>query len=1161
MTYFGVVLLCLVNGVCVAQQNYRTRASGDWNNPATWSVESPNGSNVWIAASSFPTSSDGTIAILGTTTVTVTANVVADQLTVNPNGSLILNDGVALTLNDGVGSDLLQLNSAVIRLLGESYIDGTGSAQFAGSVYVHSTNAAGAITAGAVNGGNIRNSFRAYGANTTLFYAGTAQQFIGNGHPSAVGMTTVINNPAGVALNSTSTSSITFNGNVNILNGQLTVENDDIAMNAYTLTLDGGNLVFNSTTSRFNTLNNVNVINGNIIVNGGAQSLNLTFRGSLVLSQGSISVSHNGVSTTGLNFNGGLAVNGGSTAFNATAGNLVVTFNSDITGNQAIMFSGPHNVVRVNGSGVLSNTNPFAAGSVFKSLEINRTGLSLTLPSSTVTALRLTNGTLALGANLTVGTTLDLAAGGVLDISGYQLRCNGIVNGTLNGGSIRSNSTSALLFEQSGSIGSFGFTNGSSLGTLTINRFGRTLNINSNVTITSALNLTVGTVNNISGLSMASGSTINRANLGVMTGVAPLGGPYNVVYATGATTTGAELAGPVGNITINSWGAVTLGTAVNATGNFTINSGSVVCGANSVTVGSITNATTFNAPSTSLSLTGNISNNGQFSAGTSGTINFNGGGALQSISGNSIQFNNINVSASSSISFASQHSLRGRLTMSSGSSIDADGAANTGRLTLLSSSENGSDNASIGTIPDDATVIGDFTVQRFVSAIDDTHRFISSPITNATVAQIQDDYPVTGGFTGTSFPCTGCLNNGSSMFWFQESLGGTFNSRYTAIPAVNQQVMGTNQEVLVPGRGYDLYIWNGAVGTRIDFTGQINRGIINYGNLTHTSSTPANAATDGWHLLGNPYPSAIDWTSATGWARSNIDPTVWVWDQGASVWRSYHLQNGGNLPGGLIASGQGFWVRANAGGGSLSLNEAAKTSSSASYYRTKSDGSSLGLKISLSNSTVSDETYLLINERASDSFDEGIDSSKPRVGIESVSIATVGKGGEVLGYAFVSELPTTVPLSVLTNQGGDHVLDFQAIGITSIINEYELWDIELDKVTSLDKPYKFATGSNENKNRFVLRKVSSEGGLESSRTIDVFPNPVNDYVYILIKSDIVKDLSLVNGLGSVIASPTFESKNGVARSTMHFSAMDQGVYFLRVVFADGTTAVHKIVKQ
>jgi hypothetical protein len=56
---------------------YRSAASGNWNANATWEVSTDNGTN-WIAATSTPTSSSGTITIRSPHTVTVTADVDAD---------------------------------------------------------------------------------------------------------------------------------------------------------------------------------------------------------------------------------------------------------------------------------------------------------------------------------------------------------------------------------------------------------------------------------------------------------------------------------------------------------------------------------------------------------------------------------------------------------------------------------------------------------------------------------------------------------------------------------------------------------------------------------------------------------------------------------------------------------------------------------------------------------------------------------------------------------------------------------------------------------------------------------------------------------------------------------------------------------------------------
>ncbi|MDD3688043.1 MAG: hypothetical protein PHE56_14940, partial [Bacteroidales bacterium] len=76
---------------------YRSKTTGNWNSTSTWE-KNTNGS--WIDATATPTSSDWTITIRNGHTVTVTASVTVDQVTVQSGGTVVLSAGT-LTINDG----------------------------------------------------------------------------------------------------------------------------------------------------------------------------------------------------------------------------------------------------------------------------------------------------------------------------------------------------------------------------------------------------------------------------------------------------------------------------------------------------------------------------------------------------------------------------------------------------------------------------------------------------------------------------------------------------------------------------------------------------------------------------------------------------------------------------------------------------------------------------------------------------------------------------------------------------------------------------------------------------------------------------------------------------------------------------------------------------
>ena len=105
-------------------------------------------------------------------------------------------------------------------------------------------------------------------------------------------------------------------------------------------------------------------------------------------------------------------------------------------------------------------------------------------------------------------------------------------------------------------------------------------------------------------------------------------------------------------------------------------------------------------------------------------------------------------------------------------------------------------------------------------------------------------------------------------------------------------------------------------------------GTENSGNATFPAS--GSLAANAWGLAGNPYYSTIDWDDVT---KTNVTSTASVWDDAASAYKSWNGTTGG-LINGLIAPYQGFWVQANgSGSGSITIEEADKSSSAGTFYR------------------------------------------------------------------------------------------------------------------------------------------------------------------------------------------------------------------------------------
>src|SRR5256885_16288406 len=99
-----IIYLQLIVADCIASASgdYRSFATGNWNSAGTW--ETFNGAS-WVAAISTPTSTDGAITIQTGHTVTVSANVSVDEVTVDAGGTISITAGKTLTIVNGTGND------------------------------------------------------------------------------------------------------------------------------------------------------------------------------------------------------------------------------------------------------------------------------------------------------------------------------------------------------------------------------------------------------------------------------------------------------------------------------------------------------------------------------------------------------------------------------------------------------------------------------------------------------------------------------------------------------------------------------------------------------------------------------------------------------------------------------------------------------------------------------------------------------------------------------------------------------------------------------------------------------------------------------------------------------------------------------------------------
>jgi len=443
--------------------------------------------------------------------------------------------------------------------------------------------------------------------------------------------------------------------------------------------------------------------------------------------------------------------------------------------------------------------------------------------------------------------------------------------------------------------------------------------------------------------------------------LAPTLGAGNVNVAGNIELNGGSILKPgsgVGNVSFtgNVSHVLDVGSGTFSAGNLVLQSGSLNITGNLAMGGNITvqSGATFNLPA-ALSTTGNI----QFVSGSTinsnnGTLTLGGSNLSQTINANGATLHNIVIDksiAAAAVTLSSPLLVSGQLNIvSSGAGTILN---SNGNLTLLSTSDAASGNAQIGPLLNTASVNGNVTVQRFMSSEGRIYRYISSAVTNAPVSQLQDDFPITGSFTGNNNGgCTGCSSS-PSMFFYNAA-----SAQYNQFP------VAANTELLAPGRGYAAFIRQDVAPisgnpVTIDLTGPINQGDVSL-VVVHNGSVA-----ESWNLVGNPYPSSIDWDDAS-WTKTNTAVPIAIRDNAVGNFK-YWDGAVGDIENGVIAMGQAFWVRTTGSSPALVVRENAKSLTNGAFFRTAGEEV---LTMRITNGSVQDKAYLQIRDAASTALDD-----------------------------------------------------------------------------------------------------------------------------------------------------------------------------------------------
>jgi len=346
-----------------------------------------------------------------------------------------------------------------------------------------------------------------------------------------------------------------------------------------------------------------------------------------------------------------------------------------------------------------------------------------------------------------------------------------------------------------------------------------------------------------------------------------------------------------------------------------------------------------------------------------------------------------------------------------------------------------------------------------------------------------------------------------------------------------------NPTQIVPGTGYIVaYETTGAK----NFSGNLNVADVSVSGLAHNATQGK-----GWHLLGNPFASALEWNKTGGsWALTNIAGTAKVWNSGSKAYVDV-------LANGIIPSAQGFFVQVNESTtGSLTIPAAARIHSSTAWY--KNTTQRLIISASPIDGSSRQESQIRIESEATSNFDFYHDSRfLPGYAPQFYSISD----GEMLSSNALPQVQneTSIPFGFTKNQHESFIirLEENSLAETVFIEDLKL---NLNHNLSQQPEYYFTSAEGDNPNRFLLH-FGAVGVGEAIPATAVAAYVSNNILYVLnaqgkVQADVL-DLS-----GRLVHSQSLQT-TGLSSTPLKLPA---GVYVVRL--NDGQTSrTNKVIVQ
>ena len=329
------------------------------------------------------------------------------------------------------------------------------------------------------------------------------------------------------------------------------------------------------------------------------------------------------------------------------------------------------------------------------------------------------------------------------------------------------------------------------------------------------------------------------------------------------------------------------------------------------------------------------------------------------------------------------------------------------------------------------------------------------------------------------------------------------------------------------------------------FTGTLNNTDVTFTNLTKTFNHIPD--TMGWHLLGNPFASAIKWNKDGGdWALSNVYPTAKVLNTGGT----YTDVNANDY----IPAMQGFLIQLVTGTNSITIPASSRDHSNANIANKSTIAENLKLTVSSIGNNSYVESIIKTDASATNGFDSDYDAN-----FLSGMYGTPQLYSKVGNYKLSTNvLPTInnnvvmVPVSFIAGSATNYKLTADGIN-TFNCSAITLVDLKTNTSHNLmaNPVYSFTATASDNANRFQLY-FNSAVGIDENNQVNSTIYSYGNEIYVS-SANAIRQISIYNTLGQLIH--TANNPQGLFKYSLNNNSTN---YYIVKVITDKNVNSEKV---